>query len=123
VAEHKEKIVYINTNGAENPDKAALPFMLAGAALAMEVDAAVVLQSTGVFLAKKGYLDNIPAAGSKSLRQLVDIFREAGGRLLVCIPCLKERNIPDTDLIEGVVLTSGAALNEEILGADATLVY
>jgi len=118
-----EKIIYINTNGAENPDKATLPFMLAGAALAMDVEAVVVLQGTGVFLAKKGYLANVPQSGSQPLQQLVTTFLEGGGRLLVCIPCLKERNLTQEDLIEEAVLTSGAALNEEILSADATLVY
>ena len=121
--EKKEKIIYINTNAAENPEKATLPFMMAGAALAMDVDAVVVLQGTGVFLAKKGYLANVPETGSQPLQQLVATFLEGGGRLLVCIPCLKERHMTESDLIEGAVLTSGAALNDEIMSATATLVY
>jgi len=123
VDDKKEKMVYINTNGAENPERATLPFMMAGAALAMEVEVAVVLQGTGVFLAKKGYLENVPVTGSQPLQQLVATFMEGGGRLLVCIPCLKERHMAEADLIEGAILTSGVALNEEILSADATLVY
>ena len=121
--EKKEKIIYINTNAAENPEKATLPFMMAGAALGMDVDAVVVLQGNGVFLAKKGYLANVPETGSQRLEQLVATFLEGGGRLLVCIPCLKERHMTESDLIEEAVLTSGAALNEELMSANATLVY
>ena len=51
--EKKEKILYIATHGGENPEKASLPFVLANAAQAMEVEAVVVLQGPAVFLAKK----------------------------------------------------------------------
>jgi len=50
----KEKIVYILTNGAENPEKASLPFVLANAAMVMEVEAVVALQGPAIFFNQKG---------------------------------------------------------------------
>ena len=119
----KEKIVYIGTYAGENPEKASLPFVLANGALAMEVEAVIALQSTAVFLAKKGYLDNVFAAGLPPLKSLVESFLEQGGRLLVCVPCIRERKIDESELIEGAKPVAAAFLTTEILEADATLVY
>ncbi len=123
MSENNEKIVYICTHAGEDPDRASLPFVLANAALTMEVQAVVALQGTGVFLAKKGYLDNIFAAGLPPLKDLVASFLDQGGKLLVCVPCIRERRITEEDLIQGAVPTAGAALTMEILSANATLVY
>ena len=54
---------------------------------------------------------------------MLEVFVESGGRLLVCIPCMEERNLKATDLIEHAVPTSGSALTEEILSAKAILTY
>jgi uncharacterized protein involved in oxidation of intracellular sulfur len=118
-----EKMVYIVTHAGEDPERATFPFMLASAAQAMEVEAVVALQGVSVFLAKKGYLDNVAAAGLPPLKDLVARFFEAGGKLLICTPCIKERNIEESDLIEGAELIAAARLNQEILSANATLVY
>jgi len=118
-----EKIVYIVTHAGEDPDRATLPFVLANAALVMEVEAVVALQGTAVYLAKKGYLEHVLAPGLPPLKDLVKSFLDAGGKLLVCVPCIKERKIVESDLIEGAVTTAAAALTQEILTAKATLVY
>ena len=118
-----EKMVYIVTHAGEDPERATFPFMLATAAQAMEVEAVVALQGVSVFLAKKGYLENVVAAGLPALKDLVDNFLESGGKLLICTPCIRERNIEESELIEGSELIAAARLNQEILSANATLVY
>ena len=119
----KEKIVYIVTHGAEDPERATFPFMLATAAQAMEVEAVVALQGTSVFLAKKGFVEHVSAPGLPPLKDLVARFVSEGGRILVCVPCIRERKIEESDFIEGASTTAAAALNQEILSANATLVY
>ena len=119
----QEKIVYISTNGLENPEKASLPFVLANAAMVMEVETLVVLQGPAVFLAKKGLLEHVHASGFAPLKELVDAFFEQGGKLVVCVPCIQERNIDVKDLIEKAEPMAGGALTEEIISANATLVY
>jgi hypothetical protein len=39
------------------------------------------------------------------------------------VPCIRERKISEADLIEGASPTAAAALTQEILTANATLVY
>lgn len=118
-----EKIVYIVTHAGEDPERASLPFVLANASQVMDVEAVVVLQGPSVFLAKGDCLQHVFAAGLPPLKQLVDSFMENGGKLLVCTPCIKERNIKETDLIPGAQPTAAGALVQEILSANATLVY
>ena len=123
MTDKKEKIVYIATYAGENPEKASLPFVLATAACAMEVEAVVALQGTAVYLAKKGYLDNVFAAGLPPLKDLVQSFLDDGGQLLVCVPCIRERKIDESELIDGAEPVAAARLTTEILEANSTLVY
>jgi uncharacterized protein involved in oxidation of intracellular sulfur len=39
------------------------------------------------------------------------------------VPCIRERKIEEADLIKGATPTAAAALTQEILTANATLVY
>ncbi len=119
----QEKIVYIVTHGAEDPERASFPFVLANAAQAMDVEAVIALQGTSVLLAKKGFLEHVPAVGLPPLKSLVENFVSQGGKILVCVPCIRERKIEESDLIEGAVPTAAAALTQEILTATSTLVY
>lgn len=120
----EEKILYIATCAGDNPEKAAMPFVMANAAMAMEIKATVVLQGNGVYLAQKGYVDTmLPAGGFPSIKELLASFMELGGELKVCVPCIKERNIEESALVEGSQTTAAGALNLEAIKADAVMVY
>jgi uncharacterized protein involved in oxidation of intracellular sulfur len=120
----QEKILYITTYGGENPEKAAAAFVMANAALAMDVKATVALQGNGVYLAQKGYVDHVLRPGGfPPLKKLIEDFMSLGGKLVVCVPCIKERNIDEADLLEGAETTAAGKLNIEAMGSDAVLVY
>lgn len=89
----------------------------------MEVEAVVTLQGSGVFLAQKGYLDHVSAAGLPPLKGLVSTFIKENGRIFVCTLFIRERKIEESDLIEGAKVGVAVALTQEILSANATLVY
>jgi predicted peroxiredoxin len=82
MAEEKEKMVFVATHAGEDPERAIFPMMLANAAQAMDVEAVVVLQGNGVFLAKKGYVDNITFPGLTPLKTLVENYVANGGSFL-----------------------------------------
>lgn len=124
MAEQEEKILYFCTRAGDDPEKAAMPFVMANAALAMDIKATVVLQGNGVYLALKGYVDTmLPPGGFPALKKLVSDFLELEGELLVCVPCLNERNISEESLIEGAKTTAAGALNIAAMEANAVLVY
>lgn len=124
-AEQVEKILYIGTHAGENAEKAALPFVMANAALAMDMQATVCLQGNGVYLAVKGYAEKmIPPGGFPPVAKLLKDFLELGGSLLVCVPCIKERHIDEkSDLVDGAKTTAAGALNVEATEAKAVFVY
>ncbi len=121
--ENVEKIVYISTHAGEDAERATFPFMLANAALAMDMEAVIVLQGTAVWVAKKGYADHVHAGGLPPLKELLSTFLELGGKLMVCTPCIKERNIEESDLVEGAQIVAGGAVNQELITANASVSY
>ena len=123
--EQVEKILYMATNAGENPEKAAVPFVMANAALAMDIQATVCLQGNGVYLALKGYAEKVAKPGGfPPMEKLIKDFLELGGRLWVCVPCIKERGIDEkTDLIPGSETTAAGQLNIEAMESNAVFVY
>lgn len=122
--EKEEKIMFICTHGADHPEKAAMPFVMGNAALAMDVKATIVLQGDAVYLARNGFLENmVKPGGFDSFTKLVSDFLELGGELKVCVPCIKERNIDPADLIEGAETTAAGRLITDSIEADAVFTY
>lgn len=119
----REKIVYVVSHGADEPERAIWPFVHANAALAMEVDAVVVLLGPAVMLARKGCMNHVFAGGMPPLKKLVDQFLAQGGRLLLCTPCIQFRQIDQSELIEEAKPIAAAVFTQEILSANAVLNY
>ena len=118
-----EKLVIIATHGGEDPERACLPFVAANAALALDTQAVVILQGTAVTLAKKGCYEHVFAAGLPSLKELVDSFIELGGTLLICTPCIQERQITQDMLVESAQPIKAARVIMELLEANSTISY
>ena len=81
-------------------------------------------QADGVRLVAKGVASRWrPRASRRSPSSLRD-FRELGGTLLVCAPCLKSRGItaPD-DLVDGAEVVAAARFVAEVTSATNSLVY
>ena len=95
-----------------------------GAAMAMDIPATVCLQGNGVYLAQKGYAEHmVKGGGFPPIKKLILDFVEQGGKIWVCVPCIKERNIAVEDLIEGSETTAAAKVNLEALQSSAVFVY
>jgi predicted peroxiredoxin len=118
-----EKLVIISTIGDENPEKATLPFVLATAAQSMDVEVVVILQSSAVVFAKNGEAEKVNAKGFMPLKNLLETFIELGGLLMLCTPCIKERNISPDDLIKGSVLVAAGSVATEVMSAKSVVTY
>jgi predicted peroxiredoxin len=123
MSEEKEKIFLIVTHAGEDPERATFPFVMANAAQAMDVEALVAVQGTGVYLAQKGYADHISVPGLTPLKTLIDNFIANGGKILVCIPCIEERKISQADLIQGAEPCKAGRLIVEMTTAKSSVVY
>lgn len=120
----RQKLVIILTHGPEDPERATLPFVIGVAALVSEVDVIVALQGGAVLLAREGCADHVFAAGFPPLKKLMDDFREQGGRIFVCGPCVEARQIDkDSHFIPGAEVANAGRLVAEISTATNVVCY
>jgi predicted peroxiredoxin len=118
-----EKLVFMVLHGSGHPEHATIPFVMAGAALASDVEVVLGFQADGVELVRKGGADGVEAPGFPPLRRLMDDVRELGATFLVCGPCLKSREIAPGDLVEGAEVVAAGRFVAEITSATNSLVY
>lgn len=120
----RDKLVIMATHGPEDPERATIPFVMGCAALASDVEVVIGFQANGVSLARTGESEHVLAAGFPPLTKLMADYAELGGKLLVCSPCLKSRqiNAPD-DLVPGAEVVAAARFVAEVLSATSSLAY
>jgi predicted peroxiredoxin len=119
-----EKLVIICTRGVDDAELATIPFVMATAAQASEMEVVLAFQSNGVMLAKKGIAEHVTAAGFPPLKELMDIYLEEGGEMFVCGPCVQARKLDaENDFVAGATVVSGATLVAEIAEAVNVLTY
>ena len=60
---------------------------------------------------------------AEPLKKLIDDLVELGGRIWVCGPCIKVRDIEEADLIDGARVTAAAQVNIAAMEANAVFTY
>jgi len=124
MSEETESILYLTTVGGENPEKASVPFVLAIAALATDIKATIALQGNSVYLIKEEYRKHmLPGGGFPHMDKLFTDFLELGGELLVCGPCIKQRNIDVSEIPEGSKIGAAGLVNILAIESDALFVF
>lgn len=118
-----EKLVIMVTHGPNDAEPATIPFVMAVAAMASDVEVVLGLQASGVELAVKGAVDGIQARGFPPLAKLLDDYRELGGRMLVCGPCINGRQIDATRFVQNAEVVAAGRFVAEITSATNALVY
>jgi predicted peroxiredoxin len=119
-----EKLVFMVTHGPDEAELATIPFVMAAAALASDVEVVMGFQGPGVELVRRGVAETVHAAEFAPLAKLLGDVRSLGAALLLCSPCLKSRGIavPD-DLVEGTEVVAAGRFIAEITSATNALVY
>lgn len=100
------------THAKNDPDKATVAFVIANAALGSDKETLVFLSVEGVRLSQQGYADDIHEPGFAPLKDLIANFANAGGKIYVCSPCFKRRELDEARLIPGAAIVGGAKLVE-----------
>jgi uncharacterized protein len=121
--EDHEKLVIMVTHGPDEPELATIPFAMAGAAVASDVEVVMGFQGEGCLLVKKGVADTVSAPEFAPLGGLMETIQELGGRMLVCSPCVKSRGLSEDDLVEGAEIVAAARFVAEVASATNSLVY
>jgi uncharacterized protein len=119
----EEKLVIMVTHGPEDAELATIPFVMAAAAVASDVGVIMGFQAEGVRLVQEGIADKVEAPEFAPLGELLASVREFGGKFLVCNPCIKSRQIPESALVEGAEVVAAGRFVAEITSATNVLVY
>ncbi len=101
------------THFRDDPDRVAVPLVLANNALAMGGDVLVWLTLEGVQLAKRGAASDLVPKSFPAVTELLDMFLQSGGRIGVCPPCAKTYDVHDENLIKNTAWMGAAAILEE----------
>jgi predicted peroxiredoxin len=109
------------THGLDDPERATLPFVVANVAASADQETIVLLTIEGVWLATKGYAEQVHHEGMPPLSEVVASLLASGGEIWACGACTKPRGIVDGDLIEGARIISAPEFVAEL--ASGTPLY
>lgn len=112
----KPRYLFAITGFDHEPDRTAAPLVIATSALAAGADVLVWVTHEAVQLAKNGAADGIQPASFPALTELLDKFREAGGRIGVCPPCGKTHGVTESNMAPNAGWMGAAALLAEMQG-------
>ena len=104
------------THGREDPERATLPFIVANVAASADQEAIVLLTIDGVWLATRGYADDIHHEGMQPLSEVMASLIANGGQVWACGACTKPRGITEDHLIDGARIVSAADVVAELAG-------
>lgn len=102
------------THGAEDGERATLPFIVANVAATADQDSTVFLTAEAVRIATRGYADTVRANGMKPLAEVLASYLENGGTVWACGACTGPRGITEADLVPGAQIVTAANLVERL---------
>jgi len=121
MSEEVQKLVYVLHDGGDKAEKVLTAFALANIGVSMESEVTVILFGEATRLAYKSYGETVHSIGRLPMDRLMRDFLDNGGKVLICMPCIKSREIDPSMLIEGVEPTTGTVVNDAILDADKVI--
>jgi predicted peroxiredoxin len=116
-------ILIQGTEGADDPEKATLPFIVGNVSATADQDTVVFLTSDAVWLATRGYADDITFAGHPPAGVILADFVANGGRVWACGACTGPRGITADDLVEGAAIVTAVNLAEVLAAGAATVAF
>lgn len=121
-----KRILYVQTSGAESPERSATVFFLAASAAAMDVEVGIYFTQFGPTLLKKGIAEELrikKGSVGATLRHFLDQALDLGVKLYVCQPSLDLNDLRMEDLIPDAKMIGGAAFNDMALESDRVICF
>jgi predicted peroxiredoxin len=115
------KILIHCQHGAEDAERATLPFVFGNTALVAGQEAAIMLTIEAVRLVTEGGAEGIEHPAAPPLKQLIAEFVEGGGKLWACQACTKPRGIDQ--VIPGAEIVGAATVVEYLAGGAQSLSF
>ena len=107
---------FYTLSSVDDMDRIAVPLVLANAALAMGQEALIWLTLDGVKIAKKGMVDDLISPSFSKIKDLLQQYTDAGGKLGICPACAKTHDVTDENIIKSASWMGAAAVQEAAIG-------
>lgn len=107
-----ETLIFTCTHGADEPERATLPFIGATIAAVSGHRSIVTCTINAVRLGVAGGVAGIQAEGHEPLEEHLARFLAAGGELWLCSACTVPRGITQADCIAGAQIVGAASIVE-----------
>lgn len=117
------KILLNATHGKEDPERATLPFIVGNVAATADQETVLLLTLDGVWLATKGYADDVHKEGFQPLGEVLRALVANGGQIWACGACTRPRGITEADLIDGAKIVTAANVVEYMAGGASSLTF
>jgi predicted peroxiredoxin len=114
--ENTNRYLFVITGFDAEPDRTAGPLVLANTALSTGADVLLWLSHETVNLAKQNNADAIKPKSFPALGELLESFREAGGRIGICPPCGKTHGVTEQNMLPNAGWMGAAAMLGEMQG-------
>jgi predicted peroxiredoxin len=109
----QEKYLFSITHLEQDPDRAAVPLVLANSALSCGADVLLWLTIEGARLGRQGAAQGLLPKSFPPVADLLAAFVEGGGRIGICPPCAKTHGVTDENKLPGATWLGAAALLAE----------
>jgi uncharacterized protein len=117
------KLLVHSSHGAEDPERATLPFIVANNAAVAGQEVKVMLTIDGVWLATEGGADGVHREGLPPLSEIMKEYVSNGGEIWACQSCTKPRGITEDRLVDGARIAAAMQAVEFLAGGAASLTF
>lgn len=110
------------THHESDPNNVTIALTMGWEAAKKGLDVELVLLSNGVYVVAKDYPKYMDIGEPfKPVSELLDLYREAGGKIKVCTSCMKHNRVEPEDLIDGCEMITAVDVVDSIMAAEKTL--
>ena len=118
-----DKVVIGQTHGTNDPEAVLIGYLIGVESLRAGKQALMWLTKDGVYVATKGYSDDIMVPGAPSVASLHAEYIERGGRFYACPVCVKSRGLENAEWVQGAEVKGVPSLLEFTQGGALTFNY
>ncbi len=121
--EKKEKILYVQTRGLDDPERLYTLFNLALNAVATDVTAYIFFVGEGITVMRKGVAEKIHYGDFPPLSQVIERAYEVGVNLLILEESCRQYGLNRRDFYKKALLVGEVTLNDQLLTTDAAISF
>lgn len=110
------------THAKSSEKHVTLAFTLGLKSLEKGYKTAIILLLDGVHVAQQGCVDDFDIGEPfLPVKDMLEVYLEGGGQLLVCGSCWKHDHIPDSDRLSGAAMISADNVIDLLMNAKSTI--